>query len=43
MFDGTFVDNLTLGPPVLACLRKRHPTAFLDCHLAVQVRIMMQG
>ena len=27
--------NLTFGPPVLACLRKAVPGAFLDCHVMV--------
>ena len=27
--------NLTFGPPVLACLRRALPSAFLDCHLMV--------
>ncbi len=38
MFDGTYVDNFTIGPPVLAATHKHHPSAFLDCHLAVKVR-----
>ena len=37
MFDGSYAPNFTIGPPVVAALRKRHPGAFLDCHLAVQV------
>lgn len=36
MFDGTYCPNFTIGPPVVASLRK-HTTAYLDCHLAVQV------
>ena len=32
--DGHFVDNLTIGAPVVASLRK-HTDAFLDCHLMV--------
>ena len=32
--DGHFVDNLTIGAPVVASLRK-HTAAFLDCHLMV--------
>ena len=38
MFDGSYVDNFTIGPPVLKALRSRHPDAFFDCHLAVKVR-----
>eukprot|EP00163_Fabomonas_tropica_P002496 TRINITY_DN1190_c0_g1_i2.p1 TRINITY_DN1190_c0_g1~~TRINITY_DN1190_c0_g1_i2.p1 ORF type:complete len:186 (+),score=43.91 TRINITY_DN1190_c0_g1_i2:457-1014(+) len=32
--DGHFVPNLTLGAPIIKCLRK-HTDAFLDCHLMV--------
>ncbi len=32
VMDGHFVPNLTLGPPVVASLR-RHCDLFLDCHL----------
>ncbi|MEW5300690.1 MAG: hypothetical protein WDW36_003602 [Sanguina aurantia] len=35
MFDGTYCPNFTIGPPVVASLRK-HTTAYLDCHLAVR-------
>jgi len=34
VMDGHFVPNLTLGPPVVAALRK-HTDAYLDCHLMV--------
>jgi pentose-5-phosphate-3-epimerase len=36
MFDGSFAPNFTIGPPVVASLR-RHTDMFLDCHLAVSV------
>jgi len=32
VMDGHFVPNLTIGPPVVAAIR-RHTDAFLDCHL----------
>ena len=34
VMDGHFVPNLTIGPPVVAALR-RHTDLFLDCHLMV--------
>jgi len=34
VMDGHFVNNLTLGAPIVASLRK-HTKAFLDCHLMV--------
>jgi ribulose-phosphate 3-epimerase len=34
MFDGSYVDNFTLGPPIVVSLRHRSPDAFLDCHVA---------
>jgi ribulose-phosphate 3-epimerase len=37
MFDGTYVDNFTIGPPVVKSLRRSCTTMFLDCHLAVKV------
>jgi len=33
--DGHFVDNLVGGAALVDGLRKRHPKAFLDCHLMV--------
>lgn len=32
VMDGHFVPNLTVGPPVVAALR-RHTSKYLDCHL----------
>ena len=32
VMDGHFVPNLTIGPPVVAAIR-RHTDAYLDCHL----------
>jgi ribulose-phosphate 3-epimerase len=34
VMDGHFVPNLTIGPPVVASLR-RHTPLYLDCHLMV--------
>ena len=34
VMDGHFVPNLTIGPPVVASLRK-HTDAYLDCHLMI--------
>lgn len=34
VMDGHFVPNLSIGPPVVAALR-RHTQLFLDCHLMV--------
>jgi len=40
MFDGSDISggNFTIGPPVVAAMRRRFPSAFFDCHIAVQVR-----
>lgn len=35
VMDGHFVPNLTLGPPVVACLRKVSKLPF-DCHLMIE-------
>ncbi|GJD06910.1 Ribulose-phosphate 3-epimerase, cytoplasmic isoform [Galdieria sulphuraria] len=34
IMDGNFVDNLTIGPPVVKSLRN-HTSAYFDCHLMV--------
>lgn len=34
VMDGHFVPNLTIGPPVVAALR-RHSGVYLDCHLMI--------
>jgi ribulose-phosphate 3-epimerase len=33
VMDGHFVPNLTIGPPVVAAIRRHAPGMFLDCHL----------
>ncbi|MDN5571046.1 MAG: ribulose-phosphate 3-epimerase [Propionibacteriaceae bacterium] len=35
VMDNHFVPNLTLGLPVVECLRANHPDAFLDIHLMI--------
>jgi len=35
VMDGHFVPNITLGPPVLACVSKGVPGIFMDCHMMV--------
>lgn len=34
MQDGHFVPNMTMGAPIIKCLRP-HTSAFFDCHLMV--------
>src|SRR5258706_11431683 len=34
--DGHFVPNITIGPPVVASLRKALPNVILDCHLMIE-------
>ncbi|WP_040160613.1 ribulose-phosphate 3-epimerase [Nigerium massiliense] len=36
VMDNHFVPNLTLGLPVVECLRKNHPDSFLDMHLMIE-------
>ncbi|CAE8584435.1 unnamed protein product [Polarella glacialis] len=35
VMDGQFVPNITIGPGVVAALRKALPDAILDCHLMI--------
>jgi len=36
IMDGHFVPNLTIGPPVVASLRKTVPDVPFDCHLMIE-------
>jgi ribulose-phosphate 3-epimerase len=36
IMDGHFVPNITIGPPVVASLRKALPDVILDCHLMIE-------
>ena len=35
IMDGHFVNNLTIGAPVVSSLRKKMPNTHFDCHLMV--------
>mmetsp|Transcript_36042 Transcript_36042/g.76844 ORF Transcript_36042/g.76844 Transcript_36042/m.76844 type:complete len:303 (+) Transcript_36042:286-1194(+) len=35
VMDGRFVPNITIGPLVVAAIRKQFPDAILDCHLMI--------
>ena len=36
VMDGHFVPNITIGPLVVAALRKTFPNVILDCHLMIE-------
>jgi ribulose-phosphate 3-epimerase len=36
VMDGHFVPNITLGPPIVASLRKAIPDTIFDCHLMIE-------
>lgn len=36
IMDGHFVPNITIGPPVVASLRKALPDVIFDCHLMIE-------
>lgn len=35
VMDGHFVPNITMGPPILSCVRDNVPDIFMDCHMMV--------
>ncbi|KII93861.1 hypothetical protein PLICRDRAFT_121998 [Plicaturopsis crispa FD-325 SS-3] len=35
IMDGHFVPNITMGAPILTCVRKGVPDIFMDCHMMV--------
>ncbi|RDB28628.1 Ribulose-phosphate 3-epimerase [Hypsizygus marmoreus] len=35
VMDGHFVDNITMGAPILSCVSKGVPGIFMDCHMMV--------
>ena len=34
--DGHFVPNITMGAPILSCVKKGVPEIFMDCHMMVE-------
>jgi len=35
VMDGHFVPNITMGAPILSCVKKDIPDIFMDCHMMV--------
>ncbi|KAH7104569.1 ribulose-5-phosphate 3-epimerase [Auriculariales sp. MPI-PUGE-AT-0066] len=35
VMDGHFVPNITMGAPILSCVKKSIPDIFMDCHMMV--------
>ncbi|KZT05869.1 ribulose-5-phosphate 3-epimerase [Laetiporus sulphureus 93-53] len=35
VMDGHFVPNITMGAPILSCVKKDVPDIFMDCHMMV--------
>ncbi|ORY31210.1 putative Ribulose-phosphate 3-epimerase [Naematelia encephala] len=35
VMDGNFVPNITMGAPILSCVRDNVPEIFMDCHMMV--------
>ncbi|WVR08518.1 ribulose-phosphate 3-epimerase [Kwoniella sp. DSM 27419] len=35
VMDGNFVPNITMGAPILTCVKKNVPDIFMDCHMMV--------
>lgn len=36
VMDGHFVPNITMGAPILGCVKKNVPDIFMDCHMMVE-------
>jgi hypothetical protein len=36
VMDGHFVPNITMGAPILSCVKKGVPEIFMDCHMMVE-------
>jgi ribulose-phosphate 3-epimerase len=41
--DGHFVPNITMGAPILSCVRDNVPNIFMDCHMMVADPAKVRG